>query len=681
MRDFMTINDLSPGALNERKLVINPNAVSEEEHARRYNRPSGLQEVCVLMADDLLPRELEIRLRAPLSGERPTVVVPECCRVHDCLRSRNDIGLAVASSGIVATLLTDGRTFHLRFRAPLKPDNTRPFNIPKQSELAEFIRRADLIVWDEAAMSNKFHLETLDIMLRDVCNSNLPFGGKVLVLFGDFRQVLPVVKHGSRVQQIDASIKMSPLWKFFEVHCLTDNMRILSLGDDAMARMYGVFFMRIGNDDHIRFVPNEPTTVKQPHEICTDKPIRDLISWTFEDVCDHVEDADYFYARLILCATNNDAGCVHDMVLNDFPGEVLKALRTIPMDVLFDDDRDPCLKSQRGEGEGIARAPSQTRNCPTVVDVPDDSNPPQPIARVPHPRAYLSHWFDDAKKVGLRKVLNEIFFEMFVKTATVVKDEQIWEKFLDWQRTKLTDMRSERGSSLPSNPLNISDVESRWMLQSLLHDDFIALSNEEIATMTFDLPYCPTDETILKPFFRYAHIQSLVKRIYVGVASSALPSATVRPLSLPAPSPANCQRLADYASPSNVGMPIVTASVVVFASPTAMFTPSPAPCVVPTPVSPDAQLHVRIGGLPEVTTSTYDIVVYESLASVGPKKVHAHLFDLDSSHMLQDIAQVAEELHTDMNTWRSVDTAIHLDYHRQRQSRFQTIEDYRRKVL
>ncbi|GBG80806.1 hypothetical protein CBR_g31362 [Chara braunii] len=41
---------------------------------------------CVLMADELLPRELEIRLRAPLPGDWQTVVVPECSRVHDCLR-------------------------------------------------------------------------------------------------------------------------------------------------------------------------------------------------------------------------------------------------------------------------------------------------------------------------------------------------------------------------------------------------------------------------------------------------------------------------------------------------------------------------------------------------------------------------------------------------------------------
>ncbi|GBG74426.1 hypothetical protein CBR_g18838 [Chara braunii] len=87
VKDFMTVAHLPPKVLNGRKLVINPDVMPDEEHARRYNRPMGLHEVCVLIVDELLPRELEIRLHAPLPGERQTVVVPECSRVHDCLRT------------------------------------------------------------------------------------------------------------------------------------------------------------------------------------------------------------------------------------------------------------------------------------------------------------------------------------------------------------------------------------------------------------------------------------------------------------------------------------------------------------------------------------------------------------------------------------------------------------------
>lgn len=43
-------------------------------------------------------------------------------------------------------------------------------------------------------MINKNCLEALDRSLQDICSSSAPFGGKVLIMGGDFRQVLPVVK-------------------------------------------------------------------------------------------------------------------------------------------------------------------------------------------------------------------------------------------------------------------------------------------------------------------------------------------------------------------------------------------------------------------------------------------------------------------------------------------------------
>jgi len=38
-------------------------------------------------------------------------------------------------------------------------------------------------------------------------NSCLPFGGNVMVFGGDFRQVLPVVPHGTRAQVTDATLQ------------------------------------------------------------------------------------------------------------------------------------------------------------------------------------------------------------------------------------------------------------------------------------------------------------------------------------------------------------------------------------------------------------------------------------------------------------------------------------------
>ncbi|XP_071729398.1 uncharacterized protein [Rutidosis leptorrhynchoides] len=77
---------------------------------------------------------------------------------------RGEIVLNVASSGIAALLLPEGRTAHSRF----------------------------LIIWDEAPMVNRICIETLDRSLRDICrpinpnSMDTPFGGKVIVFGGDF---------------------------------------------------------------------------------------------------------------------------------------------------------------------------------------------------------------------------------------------------------------------------------------------------------------------------------------------------------------------------------------------------------------------------------------------------------------------------------------------------------------
>src|SRR5205807_1019280 len=71
------------------------------------------------------------------------------------VRSKGNIALAVASSGIAALLLDGGRTAHSRFKIPLVINANSNCNISVQSDLAELIRICKLIVWDEAPMCHK----------------------------------------------------------------------------------------------------------------------------------------------------------------------------------------------------------------------------------------------------------------------------------------------------------------------------------------------------------------------------------------------------------------------------------------------------------------------------------------------------------------------------------------------
>jgi len=55
-------------------------------------------------------------------------------------------------------------------------------------------------------MTNRYYLEALDRTLKDILDCDAPFGGKVMIMGGDFRQVLPVIQKGSKVQMIFACI-------------------------------------------------------------------------------------------------------------------------------------------------------------------------------------------------------------------------------------------------------------------------------------------------------------------------------------------------------------------------------------------------------------------------------------------------------------------------------------------
>ncbi len=52
---------------------------------------------------------------------------------------------------------------------------------------------AKLLMIDEATMLHRYQLEALDCTLRDILEDECPFGGKSIVLSGDFRQCLPGV--------------------------------------------------------------------------------------------------------------------------------------------------------------------------------------------------------------------------------------------------------------------------------------------------------------------------------------------------------------------------------------------------------------------------------------------------------------------------------------------------------
>lgn len=154
------------------------------------------------------------------AGTGKTFLVNAMC---DFLRAREHVVLATATSAYAAQLYSGGRTTHSTFKVPVNNNNEFLRSpITARSSRGELIRHARLIIWDEAPMTNKAVLACVEATLRDVCNRpNVPFGGKTVVLLGDFRQTAPVVRAGRKADVLRASIKSSPLWHLFTIYPLT----------------------------------------------------------------------------------------------------------------------------------------------------------------------------------------------------------------------------------------------------------------------------------------------------------------------------------------------------------------------------------------------------------------------------------------------------------------------------
>ena len=90
-------------------------------------------------------------------------------------------------------------------------------------------------------MLNRTAFACMEEVCRRVMNNDHLFGGKAVVLLGDFRQTCPIIPGGTHAQIHDACIQMSPLWSKFEIRRLTQLIR------NAQDPIYAEFVNTIGD--------------------------------------------------------------------------------------------------------------------------------------------------------------------------------------------------------------------------------------------------------------------------------------------------------------------------------------------------------------------------------------------------------------------------------------------------
>ena len=249
------------------------------------------------------------------------------CAISSNLRAQGKLVLCAASTGIAALLLPGGLTAHSTFKLPFGDDATEGSvcGVKAESQRAEVLRRASLIVWDEVVMSSKFSPEALHLTLQDICQNELPFGGNTILFSGDWRQVAPVLKYGTEVEIVEQAFLSFYLWKHVHRFRLTKSMR--SKDDIPYAKT--VLTIGEGKIEPV-LLPDGSAAIPLQHTFVNDDGVEttcsidgttnfeDLINKVYPDLlqADHRTHGD----RAILAATNENVDSINDHILSRMPG-------------------------------------------------------------------------------------------------------------------------------------------------------------------------------------------------------------------------------------------------------------------------------------------------------------------------------------------------------------------------
>ncbi|XP_060882071.1 ATP-dependent DNA helicase pif1-like [Metopolophium dirhodum] len=238
------------------------------------------------------------------------------------IRAQGKITLALASSGIAATLLDGGRTAHSALKLPLKVQviENPTCNISRNSAMAKVLQQTAIILLDECTMTHKKLLEAIHRTMQDLRGNQNIFGGALILLSGDFRQTLSVIPRTTPADEINACLKSSFMWRYVRKFTLNINMRV-QLQNDQSADRFSKQLLEIGNGKVQ--IDNTNGLISLPNNFCTILQSKEeLIERVFPNIIQNHRNHNWL-SGAILAPKNVHVNAINYLIQEKLPGAVI----------------------------------------------------------------------------------------------------------------------------------------------------------------------------------------------------------------------------------------------------------------------------------------------------------------------------------------------------------------------
>jgi ATP-dependent DNA helicase PIF1 len=136
-------------------------------------------------------------------GTGKSSVTESVIRYFRSVEAQGTHQIAVTASTGIAAYLIRGITLHRFAGVGIIEDNpTEMYRKATRGKSAQYWRKTDILIIDEISMISAQFFDNLSYVGQRMRNSDKPFGGMRLLMFGDFLQLPPVAKHDIRVSRV-----------------------------------------------------------------------------------------------------------------------------------------------------------------------------------------------------------------------------------------------------------------------------------------------------------------------------------------------------------------------------------------------------------------------------------------------------------------------------------------------